>query len=122
METYTIALRQMEFYAYHGLYEHEQQAGNTFLVDAEVQARNLSPESDQIGETVNYEDLYAAVQQVMEQPKHLLETLCHQILEAVEAHQWPLLSSKVVIWKKNPPLQGPVAWSEVQLERTYPVV
>jgi dihydroneopterin aldolase len=54
----TIALHGAEFFARHGYYPEEQILGNRFIVDIEVSYDNdLSDQSDNLEDTVNYEQL-----------------------------------------------------------------
>jgi 7,8-dihydroneopterin aldolase/epimerase/oxygenase len=111
-----VGLYGAEFFAQHGFYEQERITGNRFMVDAEVEfvpATDLN--ADELSHTVNYEQLYAIVQQEMAQTKKLLETVAQSIADKIKA-QFPFVVKLTVTLKKqNPPLQGKVDYSAVTI-------
>ena len=117
-----IILRGMQFYAFHGVNPEERAAGQTFLVDLEVQA-DLRPAglSDRLEDTVNYSHLYRAVREVMEgPPRELLEALAEAIAQRVLA-TFPVVSARVRVEKTRPPIQGAVLQgAAVEILRTRP--
>lgn len=111
-----ISLVGMEFYAYHGFYESERQAGNYFEVDAHADLLPSMPEdSDRISNTFNYEMMYAIVLRVMQESHQLLETLCHLIATEIKQADSRILKVVVTVKKKQPPLGGKVAYSAYTL-------
>ncbi|MDR1591646.1 MAG: dihydroneopterin aldolase [Prevotellaceae bacterium] len=104
-----IRLENMEFYAFHGVYEQEQRIGNRFLVDLTVEADLLKAGlSDQIDDTLNYEQLYRIVQQQMEQTSALLEHVAVRMVHTIQA-QFPQIQHITArITKCNPPLGGQI--------------
>ncbi len=117
-----IILRGMQFYAFHGVNPEERAAGQTFLVDLEVQA-DLRPAglSDRLEDTVNYSHLYRAVREVMEgPPRELLEALAEAIAQRV-LDTFPVLSARVRVEKTHPPIKGAVLQgAAVEIFRTRP--
>jgi dihydroneopterin aldolase len=104
-----IQLEGMEFYAYHGHYKEEQIIGTKFIVDLEmVFETSLAEYSDQLSDTINYQEAYQIVKKEMEINAHLLESVARRILGAL-AQAFPQLKSiQVKISKINPPLGGKV--------------
>lgn len=111
---YNIGLKDMTFMAYHGCREDEKVCGNTFRVDLEYSFASGCAADDDLQQTVNYGRAYGIVKEVMLGTRcNLIETLAVRIADAVEAEFPQILSGKVTVAKKNPPVDGPCAWSEV---------
>lgn len=109
-----VALHEVKFYAYHGFYPEEQILGGYYLVDAEVQFGTKKVD-DEISNTVNYERLYSILNEEMQQPRKLLETLVEAMIEKIRL-EFPFSETiKVTIKKLNPPLPGEVKYSLVEI-------
>lgn len=108
----TISLHGAEFFAYHGFYPEEQKLGNTFIVDVDVDfVPGDDLKNDDIGNTINYEQLYEIISEQMYLTKKLIEAVAENILEDIK-QKFPLAKGiRIVIKKVNPPLKGKVAWS-----------
>lgn len=112
-----IKLEQMEFYAFHGVLEHEKQYGNTFLVTLEMEVDTLKAEkSDQLNDTVNYAAIYRLVDREMQQRSNLLENIARRIAENTLLEFPGVLSLQLDIAKLTPPLSGKVARVGVSLQ------
>jgi dihydroneopterin aldolase len=112
----TVLLEGAEFFARHGFYPEEQLLGCKFLVDITVGFIPVSElNEDNLANTVNYEQLYAIVEQQMQQAKKLIETLAYNIIEDIKK-QYPYIEMATVTIKKlNPPMKGKVAHSGVSI-------
>ena len=80
-----IQLEGMVFYGYHGVNAAEQELGQRFVVDLEVQ-RDLRQAggSDELRDTVNYSHLFRLVKEVVEGPsRRLLESVAEAIAQGV---------------------------------------
>jgi dihydroneopterin aldolase len=81
----TIELNDLEFYAYHGVYEEEKEKGNTFHVNLSVTGTfDQAIIDDNLDGTIDYEELFALVQQEMEVPSNLLEHVVGRIRTAIK--------------------------------------
>ncbi|MCY4111495.1 MAG: dihydroneopterin aldolase [Chloroflexi bacterium] len=87
MNTDVISLKGMIFFAYHGARAEERTLGQRFVVDMDVHADlRAAGQSDSVSDTVNYSELYAVAQDVMQgQPRNLLESLGETIAARVLA-------------------------------------
>ena len=104
-----ILLEGMEFFAYHGHFKEEQIIGTKFIVDLEMMFPSEAAEySDQLTDTINYQEVYQLVKEVMEVNSHLLENVARRILDAVKTAFPKLTFLQVKIAKVNPPLGGKV--------------
>ena len=102
-----IAINDMRFYAHHGCFEQERVVGTHFRVDLQLTTDTLRAEvSDNIGDTVNYLEVYQVVKQQMEAPSHLLEHVARRVGEAVMAQFAAVDDVTVKVSKLNPPLGG----------------
>jgi dihydroneopterin aldolase len=102
-----VALEGLEFHAYHGVYPHERSSGNKFEVDLVVETSfSESAFHDELSGTINYEDLYAVVQEEMNKPSKLLESVGHSIAARVLTRFTQAEQAKVTIAKVNPPIGG----------------
>jgi dihydroneopterin aldolase len=97
----------MEFYAYHGCFKEEQIIGTRFLVDLHLETRTETAEnSDDLADTVNYQEVYLLVKKEMEIKSKLLEHVGRRILDAVKERFPKVNSVSLKFSKMNPPLGG----------------
>ncbi|MBK0381164.1 dihydroneopterin aldolase [Mucilaginibacter segetis] len=110
-----VALHQAEFFAHHGFYPEEQLIGTRFMVDIEVGfIPEQSLESDKISQTVNYEELYAILDEEMKNTRKLIETVAQAIIDRVK-ERFPFVLFAEVTLKKHSPFSGPVKHSAVTI-------
>jgi len=110
-----IRLEDMQFHAYHGVYDEEKQKGNTFLVTVTLDMPETNAvRTDCLDDTVNYQRVYQIVAHEMACPSQLLEHVAGRIRGALQT-EWPVATAHVLIKKKNPPVGGQVAWATVEL-------
>jgi dihydroneopterin aldolase len=104
-----ISIEQMEFYAYHGCFKEEQIIGTRFLVDLYLETDTADAEiTDELRDTVNYQEVYLLVKKEMEIKSKLLEHVGRRILDAIE-DQYPQVDrAEIKISKMNPPLGGKI--------------
>lgn len=107
----------MEFYAYHGCFREEQIIGTRFLVDLYLETETVKAEnSDDLNDTVNYQEVYLLVKQEMEIKSKLLEHVGRRILKSVMTQFPEIESAKIKISKMNPPLGGKIRSVSVSLQ------
>jgi len=105
----TISIEQMEFYAYHGCFKEEQIIGTRFLVDLYLETdTGRAEKSDDLADTVNYQEVYLLVKKEMEIKSKLLEHVGRRILNAVMEKFPELRTAELKISKMNPPLGGKI--------------
>ncbi len=103
----TISIEQMEFYAYHGCFQEEQIIGTRFLVDLYLETDTKKAEkTDELADTVNYQEVYLLVKTEMEIKSKLLEHVGKRILDAIIKNFPEVGFAKLKISKMNPPLGG----------------
>ena len=113
---YQISLRDIHLYAYHGVLDEEKEKGNTFLVNVSITVDDPQGiPADDIQETLDYRCICTIVQQEMQQPSDLLEHVAWRIKNAILQQCAQARDVRVSVAKKNPPLDLPVAWAEVEV-------
>jgi len=115
----TVELRQVRFFAYHGLHPEEKKTGNEFEITLSV---SYEPEHDIISDihsTINYVRLYELVQAEMRTPVDLLETLAANIAGSVKSAFPQTKNILVSITKLNPPIAGFFGKVKVILKREF---
>lgn len=111
-----VSIKGAEFYAFHGYYEEERKAGNTFVVDAEVTLKTFDSSDDNIQDTVNYESMYHIISQEMDRTQQLLETVVYNIITRFRDELENVSSATVRLEKIAPQLGGKVQKSVVEME------
>ncbi len=112
-----IRIRNAVFYAYHGAGEDEQALGGNFEVDLDMRCDlSLAAETDSLKKTLDYEKVYALVQQtVLARKYRLLEALAGAIAKGLLHEFFNLEAVTVRIRKPHPPVKGVVDCVEVEL-------
>lgn len=104
MSEFTIELKRLYFYSFHGLYEEERKVGGEFSVDLFVKYIGGENNITDIGETINYATLYEIVKTEMKLPRDLLETIAKSIVERIHK-KFPIVKEmEICIEKKHPPI------------------
>lgn len=102
-----ISLEGMEFYAHHGHYEEEQERGNKFVVDLHFETNSTkAATTDELSDTVNYEDVYEIVKEQMAARSKLLENVAQRIVDALKAKFTEITALELKLSKLNPLLKG----------------
>ena len=116
-----ILLAEMAFFAHHGLNPEEEATGQVFLVDVAVEANlHRAGHTDEIGDSIDYRDLYARVCQAMTGERYRLlesaaEAVAHRLLEVDRVD-----AVTVRVRKPHVKLGGPLAYAAVEVERRRP--
>ncbi len=115
MITQKVALSNVRFFAPIGYYEEEQIVGNEFFISVEAYFPFLNEDSEHLGNTINYEEIYQVLVEVMGCRRKLLESAAQEILDNVLKKYDFLTKLLVNIRKVNPAFGGDLANSEVAL-------
>lgn len=119
MET-RIELKNIRFYAYHGVLDEERKRGNTFLVDVVLTAPlEKATETDDLNDTINYALVYELIQSEMRIPSQLLEHVAGRILRAMKKAFPTLTAVDLKLTKLNPPIEGDVPEASFIIHQTY---
>lgn len=103
-ETY-VYLKEIRFYAFHGVMPQEQLVGGEFMVSLRVAYPfEAAMESDDVTDTLNYAELYALVKEQMDIPSRLLEHVAGRIVKAIQMQYPQVTRIELKITKQNPPM------------------
>jgi dihydroneopterin aldolase len=113
-----IRLRGLRAFAHHGVFDHERENGQEFIVDLDVRIP-LGGLNDDVNNTINYgtlaDDVVAAVSR---EPVDLIETVAERIAAVVLGHG--AHSVRVELHKPSAPIAVPFDDVSVVIERTRP--
>jgi len=117
-----IILRDLGFYGYHGLFAEEEKLGQRFFVDLECGVDLTAPgETDAIGHTVSYADIYDVVKSTFEgQRTKLIEALGHNIVTALFAGFADINWIIIRIRKPEAPIAMVRGEAAIELHRVRP--
>ena len=111
-----IYLKNIRLYAFHGCMDEEEKIGSDYVVNLEINTDlNLSSQSDNLKDTVDYVSLHAIVKEEMSIRSKLLEKVADRILKKILNDHRQVILVKVKVSKINPPIGGNV--DEVAIER-----
>lgn len=112
-----IRLRNAVFYAYHGALRDEQNLGGKFEFDVDLYCDlSAAAESDDLKKTVDYEKVYAFIQQIVLAKKyHLIEALANTIARGLLREFFNIERVVVRVRKPHPPVKGVVDYIEVEI-------
>ena len=114
-----IRIRNAVFYAYHGVLQEEQAVGGKFEIDVELGGDfSRAAETDMLKRTVNYEQVYARIQEIVHAKKYyLLEALGNAIATHL-LREFSLADEVIVrVRKPHPPVKGVVDHVEIEITR-----
>lgn len=115
-----IHLRDLRFYAHHGVLPQERVVGGRFTVQIslEMTATTAALDDDNLEGTVSYADVYDVAKEVMAQPSKLLEHVAARLLQQLLATFPQVQRATVEIQKDNPPLGAELGGCSVRLSAT----
>lgn len=118
--TTQIELKEMKFYAFHGVLPQESIVGNTFVVDLLLTADLAQAiQSDFLEDTINYAEVFEVVKAEMEIPSKLLEHVAGRILSSLKENFPQLQKVHLKLAKLNPPFSGEVHSTSVILNEQF---
>lgn len=115
-----IAVRNLALFAYHGVFEGEQEIGQRFYLDVVVEA-DLAPASsaDAVDKTVDYAELVKVVSEAFtERRQKLLETLAERVANRVFDTFAIAHAVEVTIRKPSAPIEAVFDFVEIQIRRS----
>ena len=100
-----VRLKNLKFFAFHGVFPEEKKAGNFYVVDLSVHLPDSNMISD-LQDTINYETLFEIVKNEMNKPRDLMETLAAEIATVIYHQEKKLKRVEISITKQQPPITG----------------
>ena len=112
-----LRLRNMKFFAYHGLFPEEAKLGQWFEVDVEVFTDFSGYARKDDGGVLDYARIYEATKTVVTSERFgLVEALADRVAEVLQS-SFQLERLRVRVRKPNPPIQAIFDGVEVEVER-----
>ena len=113
-----ILLKDMEFYGFHGVFEHERGLGQNFYVDLEMELDLDVPcKTDSLEDTLDYVLIFNRVKEATENTRfNLLEALAQHIADTVLNFD-KIKKVTVKVKKKFMPIRGQYNFVEVEITR-----
>lgn len=115
MQSYII-LKDLRFYAYHGVGAQETQVGNEFVLDLRLRMDwTRAIWSDDVNDTLSYAEVYEAVKDEMARPSRLLEHVAGRIARRLFQDFSSLEEIELRLVKRNPPMGADIEGAGVEL-------
>lgn len=115
MESY-ILLKNLRFYAYHGVAPQETTVGNEYTVSLRLKTDiTRAIGSDDVLDTVNYAEIHQAVKAEMDIPSKLLEHVAGRIIRRL-FNDFPTIEHiDLTLSKRNPPMGADIETAGVEI-------
>ena len=116
-----ISLKNMKFFAQHGVLPEEFMKGNTFYVSVDIitDIENAAKNDDLEG-TIDYSMVFDSAKEEMSRPSKLIENVAYRIQKNILAKTNKIEEMTIVVEKKRPPVAGYVDCSAVELKYVKP--
>lgn len=115
----TILLRNLQFYAHHGLHGEERKTGCTFEVNVAIDYSTGDEVLHHIADTINYATVYEMIKEKMVAPSDLLETVAMQLSEGLKTRFPQIRKISISIFKLHPPIPNFAGQVGVRFEKEF---
>lgn len=115
----TVELKQLRFFAYHGLYPEERKTGNEFEVQLAVSYEAENEVISGIHSTIDYTSLYSIIKEQFDTPVDLLETLITNIAGEIKTAFPQSKKINISISKPHPPVKNFIGVVSVSFSKEY---
>jgi len=96
-------LENLEFFAYHGMYDFEKVEGGKFRVDVVLTENTISSKTfETLTDVLDYEQVLSIVKAEMDKPRDFIETVAQSIISQIKTDYNHLEHISVKITKYNP--------------------
>jgi len=100
-----ITLNDVRFHAFHGVLPQETAVGADFVENLRLGYDiSRAMQTDDVGDTLNYAEVYELVKHQMDVPSKLLEHVAGRIVDAVRKAYPAITSIDLELTKLNPPM------------------
>ena len=115
----TILIKELEVYAYHGVFPEEKRQGQRFLLDVTLHLDlSRAGQTDDLADTVSYADVTETVRAAMTARSYdLIERAATCVAEAVLAAYPPVAAVTVRLIKPDAPVDAAFAYMAVEIHR-----
>lgn len=110
----SIELKNMRFFAHHGVLPQERVIGNEFVVNLKLETDfSIACKTDEVEDTLNYAHIFDLVKAEMQTPSNLLEHVAGRILRKIRETYPNLGAIEIRVAKMYPPVSGEAEMAEV---------
>ena len=111
-----VCLKNIRFHAFHGVLPQERATGGEFIVSIRAKyPLEKAIESDDVGDTLNYAEIFEIINKEMQTPSCLLEHAAGRIGKSI-MDAFPLIEAlDVTLSKTNPPMGADLDRASVEL-------
>ncbi len=102
----TVHLNDLRFFAHHGIYDGEPEAGGEFEVQLEVKYEEKQIKFNDLKNILNYAELYDIVKKRMLLPTPLIEEVAESILHKIRQQYSFVKEVSISIFKLQPPIEN----------------
>jgi 7,8-dihydroneopterin aldolase/epimerase/oxygenase len=113
-----VHLKDLKFYAHHGLFAGEEKVGGSFEVNLTVWYEPSAPIT-QLEQTINYVTLFEMVKQRMHERSSLLEMVAQGICSNIYTRFSVIQKIELSIYKCSPPIEGFEGKTGITMIKTY---
>lgn len=114
-----IHLENILFFAHHGVSPQETVVGNEFSITLKLKVDfSTAAATDEIGDTISYADVYAALKEEMEIPSRLLEHVCGRMANRLFQEFASIEEIELKLSKRNPPMGADIDSAGVEIRCT----
>lgn len=115
MQSY-IYLKDLRFYAFHGVMPQERITGGEFVVNVRVKYPvDKAVETDNVADTINYAEIYEIVKREMNVPSCLLEHVAGRIGMSIFDEMPDVEAVDISVTKSNPPFGADCSGAGVEI-------
>lgn len=114
-----IYIKDLEIYAYHGVFPEEKEKGQLFVLDItlELDAYNACM-NDCLEDTVSYADVCETVEKTMRSKKcDLIEHAAQLVCDSILRNYPPVKAVTVLLKKPEAPVKQKIGYAAVELRR-----
>ena len=113
-----IRLEGLKLFAIHGVLPQENQVGAMYTVNLRLKTDYLTAaQTDNLTDTINYAEVYQAVEAEMKIPSKLLEHVSYRIAQRIMDTFPAVQTIEISLYKENPPMGAEC--HNVGVEATY---
>jgi dihydroneopterin aldolase len=99
----TITIRDLDIYAYHGVYEQERITGQLFRVQCDL-SYETREDIHLLDQTIDYTRVIGSIREIMAEPVDLLETVAMRVADRVKTEHPMVTHVDISIEKCAPPI------------------
>lgn len=114
-----IIIKNLIFFAHHGVHEYEKQDGQNFIIDAEIETERTSGYyTDKISDTISYSDIIKNIKKSFtEKSYNLLEKAAEVTVKSIFDSFKEIKSIKLTIKKPEAPIKENFDYVGIQIYR-----